>query len=45
VAADWVAGQPPATSCAQAGFSHHPVWLAQEAATWPDSGYDSDWAC
>jgi hypothetical protein len=45
IAADWVAGQPPAASCAHTGFSRHPVWLAQEAATWPGSGYDSDWAC
>jgi hypothetical protein len=45
VAADWVARRPPATACAEPGFSRHPVWLVQEDATWPGSGYDSDWAC
>jgi hypothetical protein len=46
VAGNWTAGIPPATACGSAGFSGAPVWLVQEAATWPQpSGYDSDWAC
>lgn len=44
IVADWVAGQSPDVACAAPGFTGHPVWLAQ-AATWPGSGFDSDWAC
>jgi hypothetical protein len=43
VVADWVAGGTPRTSCGSAGFSGHPVWIAQELATW--AGDDSDWTC
>ena len=45
IAANWVAGRNPADACASPGFSGAPVWLAQERATWPDSGWDSDYAC
>lgn len=45
VNANWVAGRLPADACSAPGFTGAPVWIAQEAATWPDSGYDSDWAC
>lgn len=45
VTADWVAAPTPA-ACGSAGFSGAPIWLVQEAPTWPDpSGLDSDWAC
>lgn len=42
---NWVAGRTPQFACSQPGFSGAPVWLAQELATWPGSGYDSDYAC
>lgn len=46
VVADWVAGLTPTDACAGSGFSGAPVWLAQEAATWPEApSYDSDWTC
>jgi len=46
ISANWVAGRSPVAACAVPGFSGAPVWLAQEAAPWPDpSAYDSDWAC
>lgn len=45
IAGDWVAGKAPADACSHPGFSGAPVWLAQELATWPGSGYDSDYAC
>jgi hypothetical protein len=45
IAADWVAGKSPQDACSHPGFSGAPVWLAQELATWPGSGYDSDYAC
>lgn len=43
--ANWVAGRNPADACGAPGFSGAPVWLAQERATWGDSGWDSDYAC
>jgi hypothetical protein len=43
IVADWVAGETPQVNCGLPGFSGHPVWVAQELATW--SGYDSDWTC
>lgn len=43
VVADWVAGQTPQAVCGTPGFSGHPVWIAQELATW--TGLDSDWTC
>ena len=45
IAGNWVAGKSPQDACTHAGFSGAPVWLAQELATWPGSGYDSDYAC
>lgn len=45
IAGDWVAGKAPQDACSNPGFSGAPVWLAQELATWPGSGYDSDYAC
>ncbi len=45
IAGDWVAGKSPQDACSHPGFSGAPVWLAQELATWPGSGYDSDYAC
>jgi hypothetical protein len=46
VVANWVAASTPELACGGAGFSGAPVWLVQEADTWPQpSGYDSDWAC
>ncbi|MBO0836205.1 MAG: hypothetical protein J2P28_11985, partial [Actinobacteria bacterium] len=45
VTANWVAAPTPA-ACGGVGFSGAPIWLVQEAPTWPDpSGLDSDWAC
>jgi hypothetical protein len=46
VDATWVAGSTPQAACAATGFTGDPVWLVQEAATWPHpSNYDSDIAC
>ena len=45
IAGNWVAGKSPQDACSHSGFSGAPVWLAQELATWPGSGYDSDYAC
>lgn len=45
IAGNWVAGKSPQDACSHPGFSGAPVWLAQELATWPGSGYDSDYAC
>jgi hypothetical protein len=45
VVANWVAGQPAEQACGAPGFTGQPVWIAQELATWPGSGDDSDWAC
>ncbi|MGH7775583.1 MAG: hypothetical protein ACREPI_00185 [Candidatus Dormibacterales bacterium] len=45
ISADWVAGQSPARACSSPGFSLAPVWISQEPATWPGSGWDSDYAC
>lgn len=45
VVADWIAGQAPEAVCGTAGFSGHPVWVAQELDTWGSAGVDSDWTC
>ena len=45
ITADWVAGRSPADACSSPGFSSSPVWMTQEVATWPGSGWDSDYAC